>query len=204
VTKLDYIVLFLLLGSALVGFARGAVREVVAMFALLAAAVAAVFGLKYVGPPIAHLIHTRWIAGVVALLLVFALVNVALRLLGAALARRIHRADVLGALDRTIGLLIGLVRGLVILGALHLMFNAATPPDLRPRWILQARTWPLAADMGRLLEAMAPKKLDLGGRLRPAFARAVEGGGSGDRNATEGYDARQRGEIDEIVETTSR
>jgi membrane protein required for colicin V production len=200
VSKFDYIVFGLLLVSALVGFARGAVREVVAMTALVAAALAAVFGWRFARPVTAHVVHTPWLAAVIALLLVFGIVYAALRLAGAGLARTIQRADVLGALDRTVGLLIGLVRGLVVLGALYLMFNAATPRDLQPRWIVQARTWPLAADMGRLLETLAPKGLDLASRLRPAFAHAAHAGGSGDRNTTEGYDARERRDVDDLVE----
>ena len=199
-TQLDYIVFALLLVSALVGFARGAVRDVVAMIALVGAALGAVFGWKLLRPLVAHLIHTPWLATVVSLLAAFALIYVILRLVGAGLARRMRRSDVLGALDRTIGLLIGLVRGLVILGALYLMFNAATPADLQPRWIVHARTWPLAREMARMLEALAPKGLDLAGRMRPALDRAVRDGASGDRNATQGYDARERGEIDDLVE----
>jgi membrane protein required for colicin V production len=126
-------------------------------------------------------------------------VYVVLRLVGAGVARRIHGTDVLGALDRTVGLAIGLVRGLVVLGALYLMFNAATPVDIRPHWITGARTWPLAADMGRLIEALAPKGLDAAGRLKPVFVRAVSEP-SGDRTTTEGYDARERGRIDDLVE----
>ena len=199
-TKFDYIVLGLLLISALVGFARGAAREIAAMVALLGAAVVAVLGLKFAAPVAAHLVHPHWLAVAAALVLVFGVVYIALRLVGAALARRIHSADVLGALDRTVGLMIGLIRGLVVLGALYLMFTAATPADLQPRWITRARTWPLAAAMGRLLESLAPRGLDVAGRLKPAFERAVSETASGDRKATEGYDARQRGEIDDLVE----
>ena len=139
-----------------------------------------------------------------AALLLFAVAYMILRLAGAALARRIHGTDVLGALDRTVGLLIGLVRGLVVLGALYLMFIAATPEDLQPKWITGARTWPLASDMGRLLKALAPQGMDAAGRLKPVLAHAVDEP-SGDRTATEGYDARRRGEVDDqLVEEKSR
>ena len=198
-TKFDYIVLGLLLISAALGFSRGAAREVAAMAALLGAAALAVFGLKRTAPVMAHLVHPHWLAVFAALVVVFAVGYVALRLVGAGLARRIHRADVLGALDRTIGLLIGLVRGLVVLGALYLMFNAATPADLQPRWITGAHTWPLAGDMGRLLQAAAPRGLDVAGRLKTAFDRAVREPPR-DRNATGGYDAADRGRIDDLVE----
>lgn len=198
-TKFDYIVLALLLMSGLIGFGRGAAREVVAMIALLGAAAAAIFSLRHVAPIAERLIHSHWLAVAAALIVVFVVAYIVLRLVGAGLARRIHEANVLGALDRTIGLLIGLVRGLVVLGALYLMFVAATPADLQPKWITGARTWPLAADMGRLLQTLAPKGLDVAGRLKPAFDRAVREAPR-DRSTTEGYDARQRGEVDDLVE----
>jgi membrane protein required for colicin V production len=203
VSKLDYIIIGLLLISAIVGFARGAAREVAAMVALLGASAAAVFGLKYAGPVATHVLHTHWLAVVAALVVVFGVTCLFLRLVGAWVARRIHGTNVLGALDRTVGLLIGLVRGLVVLGALYLMFNAATPADLQPKWITRAKSWPLAAHMGRLEEALAPRGLDLAGRLKPTLVRAVSDP-SGDRSATEGYDARHRGEVERFVVERSR
>jgi len=199
VTKFDYIVLGLLLLSALVGFGRGAAREVVAMFALLGGALAAVFGLNHVLVVADKIIHPHWLAIAAALIGIFLAAFIVLRLAGAVLVRRIHGTNVLGALDRTIGLLIGLVRGLIVLGALYLMFIAATPADLQPRWITRAQTWPLAKTMGGLLETLAPKGLDVAGRLQPTFERALRQAPR-DRSTTEGYDARQRGEVDDLVE----
>jgi membrane protein required for colicin V production len=199
VTNFDYIVLALLLLSALVGFGRGAAREVIAVLALLGGAAAAIFGLRYAAPWVERLVHPHWLALAATLVLLFVAAYIAVRLVGAGLARRIHGTNVLGALDRTVGLLIGLVRGLVILGALYLMFISATPADLQPKWITGARTWPLAANMGRLLQSLVPQGLDVAGRLRPAFERAVHEP-LRDRSTTEGYDARQRGEVDDLVE----
>lgn len=189
-TQFDFIVLALLLISAAVGFARGAVREIAALVALVAAALLAIFGLPLAGPFFRE-VMPGWIGTVAALIVVFAVTYVALRLIGAGLARQVQRTDVLGALDRSVGLAIGLARGLLVLGALFLMFNAATPKDLQPRWITGATTWPLAGNMGRLLETLAPQGLDIAERLRPAFDRAVRNG-SGDRTTTGGYDAPQR------------
>lgn len=189
-TQFDFIVLALLLISAAVGFARGAVREIAALVALVAAAALAIIGLPVAAPFMREIVRPGWLGTVAALVVVFGVTYILLRLLGAALAHRIQRTDVLGALDRSLGLAIGLGRGLVVLGALFLMFNAATPADLRPRWITGATTWPLARNMGRLLEALVPRGLDVAGRLKPAFDRAVSDG-SRDRTATEGYEARK-------------
>ena len=199
-TQFDLIVAVLLLISAGVGFARGAVREVAAMVALVAAAFLAIYGLPSVVPLAQHVIHTRWLAALASLAGVFLVTYALLRLIGAGIARQVQKTHVLGTLDRTVGLGIGAVRGLVVLGGLYLMFNAATPEDLRPRWITGSASWPVAQKMGTLMSDLAPKGLDLADRLKPALDRAVKGGGSGDRNAATGYDAGQRGGIDDLVE----
>lgn len=188
-TQFDILVLALLAISAAVGFARGAVREVFALIALVAAAGLAVIALPAFGPSVRDVIP-GWFGTVATLVLVFAVAFVALRLIGAGVARQVQNTQMLGFLDRSLGLLIGLGRGLIVLGALYLMFNAATPEDLRPRWITGAQTWPTAANMGRLLQSLAPRGLDLADSLRPAFDRAI-GDGSGDRTATERYEARE-------------
>ena len=188
-TQLDVIVLVLLGGSAAVGFMRGAVREIAALLALVVAAGLAVFGLPVFGPIFRGFIHPVWLGTLASIVIVFTVAFVALRLIGAGVARAVQ-STALGFLDRSVGLLIGLGRGLVVLGALFLMFNAATPQDLRPKWITGARSWPLAATMGHVLDELAPKGLDVAGRLKPAFDRAVSDG-SGDKTTTDGYEAPQ-------------
>lgn len=185
-TQFDFLVLALLGISAAIGFARGAVREIFALMALVVAAGLAVFGLPAFGPMVKKVVQPDWLGTIATLVVVFAVAFVALRLIGAGLARSVQKTQMLGFLDRSLGLLIGLGRGLIVLGALFLMFNAATPEDLRPQWITGARTWPLATNMGRVLDELAPKGLDVAGRLKPAFDRAV----SGDNSTTDGYDAR--------------
>jgi membrane protein required for colicin V production len=140
-------------------------------------------------------VHSTWFAAVVSLIVVFVVAFIALRLIGAAIARRVQNTQMLGFLDRSLGLLIGLGRGLIVLGALFLMFNAATPQDLRPKWITGAHTWPLAESMGGVLERLAPQGMDVAGRLKPAFDRAW-GKGSGDRSTTDGYEAREPASAD--------
>ena len=198
-TQFVFIVLALLVISAAVGFARGAVREIAAMVALVVAAGLAVFGLPVTAPLARDLIQPGWLGTAAALVVVFGATYIFLRLVGAGIARQIQRTDVLGALDRSVGLAFGVARGLVVLGALNLMFNAATPKDLQPRWITGAMTWPLAQNMGGLLTTLTPQGLDIAQRLKPAFDRAVRDG-SGDRSATDRYDAPQAGDTDDLVE----
>jgi membrane protein required for colicin V production len=201
VTKFDYIVLALLVISALIGFVRGAVRELVALLALIAGAAAALLGLPYALPLAVRLAHPHWLATGLAGGLLFVGAYIGMRLVGAVLVKRIKGTNVLGALDRTIGLLIGVARGFVVLGALYLMFIAATPEDLRPEWITKARTWPLAQDMGALLTGLAPQGKAAAVRLGPSLQR-VSSDPSRDRSTTGEYEARRGGEADDLVEMT--
>ena len=202
-TQFDVIVLVLLAISAAIGFYRGAVLEVISLFALVAAAAVAIFGLSRAAPIARKIIHLDWLATAAALIVVFLVVFALLRLIGGGIARQVQQTEFLGALDRSLGLAIGLARGLIVLGALNLMFNAATPKDLQPHWIVGSTTWPLAQNMGRLLTTLAPKGLDIAGRLKPAFHRAFHSAAHDamdDRLKSEGYDARQRSEIEDLVE----
>ena len=202
-TQFDAIVLILLAISAAMGFFRGAMLEIVSLIALVVAAGVAILGLSTSAPMARKLIHLDWLATAAALIVVFVVVFALIRLIGAMIARQVQQTDFLGALDRSVGLAIGLARGLIVLGALNLMFNAATPKDLQPRWIVGSTTWPLAQTMGKLLTALAPQGMDIAGRLKPAFERAVHGAAHDavdDRLKSEGYDARQRGEIEDLVE----
>jgi membrane protein required for colicin V production len=158
------------------------------------AALMAIFGLPVFAPLFREVID-GWLGTVLALVVVFGVTYALLRLIGSQLARQVQRTQMLGFLDRSVGLLIGLGRGLLVLGVLFLMFTAATPEDLRPRWITESTTWPLARNMGGMIQRLAPQGLDFAGRLKPAFDRAVSLG-SGDRTASDGYEARQRGETD--------
>jgi membrane protein required for colicin V production len=200
-TQLDYVIIAILAISAIVGFFRGAAREVVTVVAFLLAAMAAMFGLRFAGPIARAAINPDWAGNVAAVVVVFLAVYIILRLLGAGLVRRVKDTEVLGALDRSVGLGFGLVRAVVVLGALNLLFNAATPPEQVPSWISQAKLYPLTTASGRLLTAFAPKGVDMAGRLKPAFDKAVDDG-AGDRKAAGGYDARDRKGVDDLVEKT--
>ncbi|HEX5379116.1 MAG TPA: CvpA family protein [Phenylobacterium sp.] len=199
----DIIVFSILVASAGLGFIQGATREMVSVIALLIAAVAAIYGLRITGPIGRDMIDPDWAGTVAALAVTFVVVYAALRLLGAGFTRGIQQAPVLGILDRTVGLGFGLVRALVFLGACNLAFMAATPPSLTPKWLAGATFYPMTQAAGVMLRAFAPKGLDMAGKLTPALGAAVRDGSAnrkGDSAGDQGYDARDRGGIDDLVE----
>ncbi len=229
-TLFDLITIVILLVSGLVGFTRGAVRELVTVFAFTLAALAGVFLLPLSGPLMRSIMGPPWAAAAAAVVVVFIITYIALRLIGHWMTSQLHAQAALGAIDRTIGLAFGVVRALVFLGVFYLVFNLATPPELMPRWIADAKLLPLARASARTIQAVAPEGLRAAGSLGPALERVVGGeddGGAANatdadplaagRNALDaaveatqpsgqpgrgdpGYDNRTRGGIDDLVE----
>ena len=199
----DIVVLAILLTSAGFGFVSGATREMVRALSFVLAAVIAIYSLRWTGPIGRDLVDPDWGGTVLAGLIVFVVVYAALRITGGGLARGVQSTQVLGILDRTVGLGFGLLRALVVLGALHLAFNAATPPDRVPKWMTGAAFYPLTSAAAKALKAFAPKGLDMAGKLAPSIGDAVREGSATDRGDSadaQGYDPRERRRLDDLVE----
>ena len=175
-TGFDYAAGFLLLISGVVGLARGATREVTTVVAFVLAAIVAVASLRFSGPIAATAIHARWLANTAAILAVFIIVYILFRLLGGAVTQTVRQTGLSGA-DRILGFAIGLVRGVVVLGAFALLLDAAMPPERMPAWISDARLYPLADAAGGALRAFAPRGMKVAHDVAPALAGAVEGDG---------------------------
>ena len=180
VTQFDLIAVLILGVSGLIGFARGALRELITMVAFVLAVAIALFALRLTGPVARHWLHPSWVGNVAALLAGFLVSYIAIRIVGAGIARRVHEMGAVGGIDRVAGLGIGLIRGFVILGVFQMVFSAATPRDRMPPWISHAAFYPVAADSGEALKALEPGGLALAGKLAPTLKQAVTESGQDD------------------------
>jgi membrane protein required for colicin V production len=199
----DIVVLAILLASAAFGFFSGATREMVRALSFVLAAIIAIFSLRWTGAIGREAIDPEWLGVVVAGLVVFVLVYATLRITGGAMVRGVQSTHVLGVLDRSIGLGFGVLRALVVLGALHLAFEAATPADRVPKWMTGAAFYPLTSGAAKALKAFAPKGLDMADKLAPSIGDAVREGSAterGDSSDPQGYDPRERRRLDDLVE----
>jgi membrane protein required for colicin V production len=176
-----------LIVSVLVGWIRGAAREVATVAALIIAAVVALFALRFSGPIARHAIHTPWLANIAAILIVFAAVYILLRVMAGSLTRRIHQTSGLGGVDRMVGAGFGAARALVLLGLVNLTVNAIMPPDRMPPWISGALLYPVSSLSASALKAFAPRGADLAKQVYPVVGKAITSDGqdneaAGDQN----------------------
>ena len=198
-TQFDLIAGLIILASVAVGFVRGATRELVTALSFILAAALSLIMVRYTGPMFRPLIDPDWVAVLVAILVVFLIAFVALRLLGGRISHGLLETQAFGTVDRGVGVGIGLVRAIVVLGAFSLLFSAATPEQRRPKWITGAALYPLTTASGKMLMAFAPQGQAAAGKIRPAIEKAVREG-TGETSADEGYNDSELRSVDDLVE----
>jgi len=131
-TWVDWAVLAVLGLSALLGVWRGFVREVLALAGWVAAGIVAVLFAGQIALAMPQDFATPLVRHLLAAALIFVLVLVVAGLAGVLLSKMLHAVG-LGALDRALGGVFGLVRGaLIVLVAVLLIGLTDLPRD--PAW----------------------------------------------------------------------
>jgi len=219
INVVDIAVLAILLLSAAIAFMRGCVHEVLAIGAWVGAALATLYGFGHVQPYARQLIAIDLLADIVAGVVVFVVVLIVLSLLTRMLSGRV-RASSLGALDRTLGLVFGLARGVVIVAAAWLLLTWALPTEAeRPAYLQEAKSRRLVEASADALESVLPETLQREGQAAvdaakqgaadakrakdayDAFSQPkVEGGGDQQKP---GYNEEERGDMDRLTDTVT-
>ena len=196
----DIIVGVILLLSALIGLARGAMREMTNVAAFVLAVFIAVFGLRFSGPFMLRSIHIVWAANIAAVVVVFLVAYIVLRVVGGMLTGQVRGAPGIGPLDRILGLGFGLVRGLVLVGVIALLLGFIFPGDRMPQGIAEAKLFPLAHASAMALKAVAPKVAPTLSDNRQDDQSGGAPPSGGGQNLDSGYTAAARKGLDEAVE----
>jgi membrane protein required for colicin V production len=164
---LDFIVLGVIGLSGLFAFARGLVKEALSLGAWAGAGFAALHGFPYARPFARRLIGDPAIADAAAGAVVFVLALIVLSLIGSAIARRV-RGSSLSALDRTLGFVFGLARGVVVCALAYMALSWTLPSQDWPDWAQGARTRPFLSASADALKSFVP------GEARARSAEAAE------------------------------
>ncbi|HEY7245465.1 MAG TPA: CvpA family protein [Xanthobacteraceae bacterium] len=159
ITLLDIILIGVMLVSALLAMIRGFVREILSIAAWLIAAVVTLYSFTKLLPVAKTYFNNDVVAYAVVLggtflgtLLVVSVITV--RFSDMVLDSRV------GALDRTMGFLFGLARGLIIVVVAFLFFAWLVPDRSQPEWIRTAKSRVVLQGTGDWLMSMLPEDLD--------------------------------------------
>lgn len=171
---IDLAVVLVILVSAGVAFFRGFVREVLTIFGVIGGALAAFF----FGPQIAplffnwlgvedgetpkklfNLIPYDIVANICAYASIFLAVFLILQLISHFLSASV-RAVGLGPVDRTLGVVFGIARGILLLGILYLPFHLILPDDNKREWFGNAKTFVYVESVSTWLQSFLPADAD--------------------------------------------
>ena len=153
---LDLILAAIMLISGLLAMLRGLTREVLSILSWAVAAVATLFffpkyqaqAREYLEPP---LLADAVLAGGIFLVVLIVVSLITVRISDSVLDSRI------GALDRSLGFLFGLARGLVLVVIAYLFFTWLVPEDTQPQWIKDARSLPILKETGAAIVSLLPE-----------------------------------------------
>jgi len=154
ITLLDVLLLVVMLISGLLAMIRGFMREILSIAAWIIAAVVTLYAYPRVLPVAQGYISSKMVAtaasvGAVFLITLLVVSIITVRISDLVLDSRI------GALDRTLGFLFGLGRGLLIVVVAFLFF-AWLVPDSQPQWVRGAKSKVVLQSTGQWLMSMLP------------------------------------------------
>ena len=158
---LDIIVLAVIALSALFAFARGFVKEALSIGAWAGAGLIALYGLPHARPFAKQFIANPTLADVAAGAVLFIVSLIVLSLVTSVIARRV-KASALSAVDRALGLVFGIARGVVLVCLGFIALTWAIQGSEPPTWMRDARL----KEAGKLgfARALTPPRRNKGSR----------------------------------------
>lgn len=166
-------ILVVLLISAIFGFARGFVKEVLSISGWIGAIFITLYAFPLLRPYAQQYIEIQLIADILTGSLIFILSLVLLSYITHAISEKV-KASALGALDRSLGIFFGIARAIIIVGVAWLFLVQFIPPDGRPKEILEARMLPVVIASGEFVADLTPENMRK--NLRVAMEKGSDAG----------------------------
>jgi membrane protein required for colicin V production len=195
----DIIVIAVVAISALIAFLRGFVREVLTIGSWLGASLVTLYGFPLLQPKFEQWISSKLAADIVCGISLFLGSLIIFSILSHMVARFV-RGSALTAVDRSLGLLFGLVRGAILVSLAYMLIFTLDPNILRG-----ARTTPMMARGAEILRDMAPKELanDLPADLHLPPPPPPDSDPKHDAAAKPIYNRKQNDDMQRLIDATS-
>jgi len=155
ITLLDIILLVVMLISGLLAMIRGFMREILSIAAWGIAALVTLYSYLRVLPMAKQYFSSDMVAAGVTIAGLFLLTLLIVSVITVRISDMILDSRV-GALDRTLGFLFGLGRGLIIVVVAFLFFAWLVPDRSQPEWVRAAKSKVVLQSTGQWLMSMLP------------------------------------------------
>lgn len=179
ITALDALVILIILLSAFLAMVRGASREILSFASWILAGYVAYQAIMFDATSIAEkFISHKQMALVITVLVVFFVALLIISIITMKIADLIIDSRI-GALDRALGFVFGIIRGVLIVAIAVLFANRLVDVDKRPSWYTEAKTKPIFDNLSEQLYNFLPKDLE---KLFDKFLADLNIGGSSQSN----------------------
>ncbi len=155
ITILDLVLLAVMLVSGLLAMVRGFMREILSIAAWGAAALVTLYSYQKLLPTAKTYFNNDTIASVAVIAGVFIGTLIVVSIVTVRISDMILDSRI-GALDRTLGFLFGLARGLLIVVVAFLFFAWLVPVKQRPDWVSGAKSLTMLQSTGDWLMSLLP------------------------------------------------
>ena len=155
ITLLDVGLIVVMLISGLLAMVRGFMREVLSITAWLLAAGATLYAYGKLVPAATAYFNSELIAKATVVGGVFLVTLVVVSIFTVRISDMVLDSRV-GALDRTLGFLFGLARGLIIVVVAFGFFDWLVPAKSQPTWVTDAKSKVFLANTADWLRSMSP------------------------------------------------
>jgi len=156
ITLLDIVLIVVMLVSGLLAMVRGFMREVLSIAAWALAAGATLYSYAKLLPYAKQYFNNDIVAALVVVAGVFLVTLLVVSILTVRISDMVLDSRV-GALDRTLGFLFGLARGLVIVVVAFMFFTWLVPDRSQPEWVKSAKSRVVLTGTGQWLISMLPE-----------------------------------------------
>jgi len=155
ITLLDIVLLVVMLVSGLLAMIRGFMREVMSIASWAAAALVTVYFYPKLVPQAKQYITSDLVATLAVVVGLFLGTLIIVSIFTIKISDMVLDSRI-GALDRTLGFLFGLARGLVIVVVAFLFFAWLVPEKSQPTWVRDAKSKVVLKGTGDWLMSMLP------------------------------------------------
>jgi membrane protein required for colicin V production len=160
ITLLDILLLVVMLISGLLAMIRGFMREVLSIASWIIAAIAALAFYSRLAPFVKSYVSLGDTAtNAIAAAIVFVVTLIVVAIVTVRISDMVLDSRV-GALDRTLGFLFGLGRGLLVVVVAFVFFAWLVPERSQPIWVKNAKSKVVLESTGQWLESLLPENLD--------------------------------------------
>jgi len=155
VTLLDLIVISVMLLSGLLAMVRGLLREVFSIVSWITAAGVTLYFYPQLLPLVKQYVSQDMVALAVTVAILFLGTLLIVSIISARLSDMVLDSRI-GALDRTLGFVFGLARGLLVMVVAFLFFTWLVPEKGLPTWVADAKSRPVLQNTGDWLISLLP------------------------------------------------